>query len=84
MTSSSLLHQGQIDQASKSLEKAWQALEDGPDRIEDGRLHAQAMLVALAARDMEQAQAHRMAAEQVFKQLGAARDLAQLEAVEIS
>ena len=81
LTSASLLRQGHIQNANQALESAWQALKDGPDRIEDGRLHAQAMLVALAANDQEQVQMHRNAAEQVFKQLGASRDLALLESI---
>ncbi len=83
LTSASLLRQGHTQKAGQALESAWQALEDGPDRIEDGRLHAQAMLVALAADDREQARIHRTAAEQVFKQLGASRDLALLEAIPV-
>ncbi len=83
LTSASLLRQGQIEDARQALESAWKALEDGPDRIEDGRLHVQAMLIALAGNDQEQALTHRTAAEQVFKQLGASRDLSLLEAVKI-
>ncbi len=83
LTSTSLLRQGQIENARESLEKAWKALEDGPDRIEDGRLHAQAMLVALASNSPDEARKHREAAEQVFKQLGASRDLAQLQTIAI-
>ena len=83
LTSASLLRQGHIQNAKQALESAWQALQDGPDRIEDGRLHAQAMLVALAANDQEQVQMHRNAAEQVFKQLGASRDLALLESISV-
>jgi predicted ATPase/class 3 adenylate cyclase len=83
LTSASLLRQGHIEDAQQALNKAWRALEDGPDRIEDGRLHAQAILIALATDDHEQARMHHAAAEQVFKQLGAARDLSLLEAIEI-
>jgi predicted ATPase/class 3 adenylate cyclase len=83
LTSASLLRQGQIEDARKALDKAWKALEDGPDRIEDGRLHAQAILIALASNNQEEARMHQAAAEQVFKQLGAARDLSLLEAIEI-
>jgi tetratricopeptide (TPR) repeat protein len=83
LTSASLLRQGQIDSSRQALDKAWKALEAGPDRIEDGRLHAQAMLVALAADDVELARVHRSAAELVFKQLGASRDLSILEAIDI-
>jgi predicted ATPase/class 3 adenylate cyclase len=82
LTSASLLRQGNIQKASQALETAWQALADGPDQLEDGRLHAQAMLVALACHDQEQAQEHRKAAEQAFKFLGASRELAQLESTE--
>ncbi len=83
LTSTSLLRQGNIEDAQQALENAWKALEDGPDRIEDGRLHAQALMIALATNDQEQARMHRSAAEQVFKQLGAARDLSMLESIEI-
>jgi predicted ATPase/class 3 adenylate cyclase len=83
LTSASLLRQGNIENAQQALENAWKALEDGPDRIEDGRLHAQALMLALATNDQEQARMHRIAAEQVFKQLGAARDLSMLESIEI-
>jgi predicted ATPase/class 3 adenylate cyclase len=83
LTSASLLRQGHIEDARQALDKAWKALEDGPDRIEDGRLHTQAILIALATNDKEQARIHHAAAEQVFQQLGAARDLSLLEAIEI-
>jgi predicted ATPase len=83
ITSSSLLRQGQIENAGQALDRAWKALEEGPDRMEDGRLHAQAMLVALAANDLEQARNHQAAARQLFTQLGASRDLSQLESIEI-
>jgi tetratricopeptide (TPR) repeat protein len=82
LTSASMLRQGHIENARQALERAWQALEEGPDRFEDGRLHAQAMLVALAENDQEQAQRHREAAEQVFIQLGASRDLELLNSTE--
>jgi predicted ATPase/class 3 adenylate cyclase len=82
LTSASLLKQGQVENARRALEKAWKALEDGPDRIEEGRLHAQAMLIELVANDEQQAQSHRKAAEQIFKLLGASRDLSLLEAPE--
>jgi tetratricopeptide (TPR) repeat protein len=83
LTAASLLRQGQIPKAKQALKVAWKALEDGPDKIEDGRLHAQAMLVALAAKELEEAREHRNAAGQVFTLLGAARDLSILESVEI-
>jgi predicted ATPase/class 3 adenylate cyclase len=83
LTSASLLRQGHIEYSQQALDRAWKALEDGPDRIEDGRLHAQAILIALAINDQEQARIHRAAAEQIFKQLGAARDLSMLESIEI-
>ncbi len=59
LTSASLLRQGQIEKAGQALENAWKALEDGPDKIEDGRLHSQAMLLALAVEDQEEARRHR-------------------------
>ncbi len=79
LTCAGLLRQGQIEEARAALEEAWKALEYGPDRIETGRLHAQAMLLALAAQEFEQAHIHQAAARQVFTQLEAARDLSLLE-----
>jgi predicted ATPase/class 3 adenylate cyclase len=81
LTSSSLLRQGAVEGARAALEKAWKALDDGPDNIENGRLHAQAMQVALAGQDLKQARIHRDAAERMFKQLGASRELSLLESV---
>ncbi len=83
LTCASLLRQGQHQKAGQALEIAWQALEEGPDRIEDGRLHTQAVLVALAAKDWEKAHKHHEAAGQLFKQLGASRDLALLDSIAI-
>ncbi len=83
LTSASLLKQGNTQQASQALETAWQALVDCPDPLEDGRIHAQAILVALADKDIAQAQTHRETAERAFKNLGAQRELALLEAVKI-
>ena len=82
LTAACHLRQERLQEAGEILEQAWQALAGGPDRLEEGRLHAQAMLISLAKHDLEQAQAHREAARQVFSQLDAAHDLAQLEAVE--
>ena len=79
LTAASLLRQGQVQKASEALEIAWQALVDGPDALEDGRLHAQAMHVALACHNTEQAEHHRQEAETIFTRLGAARYLAQLQ-----
>jgi predicted ATPase/class 3 adenylate cyclase len=84
LASASLLKQGQASEAGKALDMAWQALADGPDKLEDGRLHAQAMLIASAAGDNTRAQYHREAAEGAFKQLGASRDLALLESTDLS
>ncbi len=83
LTSASLVRQGKIEGAQKALEHAWKAQEEGGDRIEEGRLHAQAMLAALAAKDTETAHDHFIKAEQVFKELGASRDLALLEGIRI-
>lgn len=79
LAASSLLRQGRAQDAEKALDMAWQALADGPDKLEDGRLHAQAMLIASAAGNADQARFHREAAEDAFKHLGASRDLALLE-----
>ena len=82
LMSASLLQQNRIQEASQALEKAWLAVTDGSDKLEDGRLHVQAMLVALATGDQEKAKTHRESAEHVFKDLGASRDLDLLESVE--
>jgi tetratricopeptide (TPR) repeat protein len=82
LTSASLLRQKQIQKASQALETAWQALKDSPDQLEDGRLHSQAMLIALTCQEADKAEMHRKAAEQAFKHLGASRDLEQLESIE--
>jgi tetratricopeptide (TPR) repeat protein len=78
LTAASLLQQGRKSDANHALEKAWQAAADGTDSLEEGRLHAQAMLIAQANDNYDQAKKHREAAELVFKQLGASRDLIQL------
>jgi predicted ATPase/class 3 adenylate cyclase len=81
LSSASLLRQGRIDEAAQAVGKAWKALEDGPDQLEEGRLHVQSMLVAIRISDPEGAQGHRLAAEQLFNKLGASRDLKLLEAL---
>ena len=83
LIATSLLRQGRTQEASQALENVSQGLADGLNRLESGRLHVQAMQVALADSDLESVAFHRTNAEQVFRQLGAARDLAQLESVEI-
>lgn len=83
LTSSSLLRQEKIEKAKQALENSLQALKDSPDRIEDGRYHVQAMLVAIAEHEKEQAVLHRNNAEQVFNELGASRDLLLLETTSI-
>jgi tetratricopeptide (TPR) repeat protein len=80
LTSASLLRQGKVQLAKHAIENTSQALKSGPDRIEDGRYHGQAMLIAMAENDREQALLHYKSAEHVFKELGAARDLTLLEA----
>ncbi len=82
LISISRLRQGSLQTASEALETAWNALADGPDQLEEGRLHAQAMLVALASHDKEQAQMHKKAAGQILTRLGASRDLAQVASIE--
>jgi predicted ATPase/class 3 adenylate cyclase/Tfp pilus assembly protein PilF len=84
LTSVSLLRQGQVQAATQALGNAWQALAEGPDKLEDGRLHAQAMQVAMVCKDPEQIQLHHQAAEQAFKELGAARDLALLGTMKVN
>ncbi len=79
LISASQLRQGHVQPARQSLEKAWQCVVEGPDRLEEGRLHVQAMLIALADEDAEKAAEHRLAAEKTFNQLGAGRDLALLK-----
>ena len=84
LTSASLLRQGNIENARQSLANAWKALENGPDRLEDGRLHVQAMAMAMALNDREQASMHHTAAEQVFKELGASRALSMMASIAIN
>jgi len=81
LTSASLLRQGRIHQAREALEVAWEALADGSDQLENGRLHVQAMLIATACHDTEQAKGHRAEATNIFQSLNAARELAQLTAI---
>ncbi len=82
LVSMSLLRQGNIQEASLALDSARNALTDNPDQLEDGRLHTQAMQIALAQNDLEQAQVHRKAAQEIFKNLGDARELMQLDLIE--
>jgi predicted ATPase/class 3 adenylate cyclase len=79
LISASRLQRGEKEQASQALDNARQTLDKNPDQLEEGRFHVQAMLLAKACDEMEQAQMHRKAAEEVFKILGAARELAHLE-----
>lgn len=81
LTSASLLQQGRLEQAKQALEVAWEALADGSDQLESGRLHVQAMMIAAACRDIEQANAHRAEATSIFQRLSAARELARLAAI---
>jgi predicted ATPase/class 3 adenylate cyclase len=81
LTSASQLKQERPDLARQSLSKAWQALSEGQDQLEEGRLHMQAMLLAQAEHEPEQAKDHHQAAGKIFTQLGAARELAQLDAL---
>ena len=69
--------------AKQALESSLQAHKGGPDRIEAGRYHAQAVLIAMAENDQEKALWHHHSAEQVFIELGAARDLTLLESTKI-
>jgi predicted ATPase/class 3 adenylate cyclase len=82
LTAASRLRCGELKQAGAALDTAWQALADSPDELEEGRLHAQALLIALASQSPEQAEAHRQIAERIFKHLGVTRDLALLEAAQ--
>lgn len=81
LSSTAHMQNGNLEAAKESVQEAWKALLDASDKIEDGRLHALAMRIALAEKDKAGAKLHRESAMQVFKQLGAARDLAMLEAV---
>ncbi len=83
LTSSSLIRQGKVENARRALKKAWKALEESPDRLEEGRLHIQAMLIALDTNNQEQARKHHLIAGEIFNSLGALRDLSLLKAVEI-
>jgi tetratricopeptide (TPR) repeat protein len=83
LTAESLTRQGNLEDAKQALDLAWKALAEGPDRLEEGRLHAQAMNIELVNENIEQVRIHRQTADEVFKQLGATRDLTLLEAIEI-
>ncbi len=76
LTSASLLMQGNLQAAAETLQIAWQALTDGPDRLEEGRLHTVAMEIALAVQDTAEARSHAETAAEIFRDLGAVRDLA--------
>jgi tetratricopeptide (TPR) repeat protein len=83
LTSVSRLRLGKIVEAKEALDFAWKALEEGQDQLESGRLHVQALSIALAENDLDQARHHQTAARLVFTQLGAARDLSALDLMEI-
>jgi tetratricopeptide (TPR) repeat protein len=81
LISSSLLRQGKVQMAKQALGNSALALKNGADRIEEGRYHAQAMSIAMAEGDDDRARLHHNSAEKVFTELGAARDLSLLEAI---
>ena len=75
--------QGNLERASEILDKAWLEQAEGQDLLENGRLHALGMRVSLALGDTEGAAGHRDAAVKMFTQLGAHRDLKQLDLFEL-
>jgi predicted ATPase/class 3 adenylate cyclase/Tfp pilus assembly protein PilF len=79
----SLLRQGKLHQADDALGNAWEALAEGHDRLEEGRLHTVAMRIEHAKQDYKQSKKHHLAAEEIFQKLGAARDLKMLGSIEI-
>jgi predicted ATPase/class 3 adenylate cyclase/Tfp pilus assembly protein PilF len=84
LISASLLRQGKVENSRQALENAWKALAESPDKLEEGRLHIQAMLIALDMNDVENARFHHSSAEQLFKGLGALRDLSLMKTIEIN
>lgn len=84
LNAASLLRQGNPQKAEKMLEIALDALAESPNKLENGRIHAQAKLVALAQDQKELAEVHHKAASKIFIQLGAARDLKILEKHDLS
>jgi tetratricopeptide (TPR) repeat protein len=83
LTAASLLRQDRVSEASQALESAREAVPEGSNTLEDGRIHVQAMVIALAKSDHEKIRFHRDAAERIFENLGASRDLDLVESLEI-
>ena len=81
LVAASLLRQGRTQDARQAMENAWSASADGLNKLEYGRLHVQAMKIAKAENDPEGIEFHRANAEQAFRQLRAAHDLARLESI---
>lgn len=74
----SLLRNGKPQEAKKTLQKAWVAISEAEDELENGRIHAQAGAIHLAMEDEPGALRHYKVAEEIFDRLGAARDLSLL------
>jgi len=81
LISASLLEQGHTSKASCAMDEAWEALPDRSEGIEEGRLHAQEVLIALAVNDQNKVKIHREAAERIFLHLGASRDFELLRSI---
>jgi predicted ATPase/class 3 adenylate cyclase len=77
-----LLQQGQPQEALKVLDHAWQALVQGGDELETGRVHAQARIIAASLGRSAVAEKHLQTAREIFTRLGAARDLDLLQTEE--
>lgn len=74
------LLQAEFDQADQALQAAWQALADGVDELETGRLHALAAQLAQRRGQPENAHFHTEWSRAIFTRLGAQRDLDLLDA----
>jgi tetratricopeptide (TPR) repeat protein len=75
VAAASLLHQGKSQEAFKMLNHSWQALVKGGDELENGRTHAQAMVIAAQLGLRPEIESHFRAAREIFERLGAIRDL---------
>ncbi len=70
-----LLRQGKAELADQTLQKSWENLSGGGEKLETGRVHALAAEIARQLGDAKQTDHHLASAEQIFSKLGAARDL---------
>jgi hypothetical protein len=73
------LGQDDLEAARRALDRAQQALADGTDKLEQGRIAAQAGRIDLARRAFVQAGRNLRSARETFARLGASLDLARAE-----